>query len=147
MELAIVDSDTLSELARGHHSVTKRAEAYLEEHGRLTISAITLFERLRGYRAAISAGRPFHVQMRDFEAFVRTCVVLAVDEQVADVAATLWSKVGKKKRRAIGDLLIAATANVHGCSLITRNQRDFRAIAAAGGIELMLVDWSRPIRA
>src|SRR5436190_16926645 len=108
MEIAIVDSDTLSELARGHSWVLRRAATYLEEHGRLTISAVTLFERLRGYQAAIAGGKPFQVQMQQFEAFAKTCVVLSVDERVADIAATLWSRVGRKKRRAIGDLLIAA---------------------------------------
>ena len=37
----LLDSDTLSELSRGHAKVTARARAYLEEHGRLTISAVT----------------------------------------------------------------------------------------------------------
>jgi len=55
---ALLDSDTLSELSRGHPKVTARARAYLEEHGRLMISAVSVFERLRGYRAAILLGKP-----------------------------------------------------------------------------------------
>ncbi len=39
---ALLDSDTLSELSRGHAKVTARARAYLEEHGRLTLSSSTV---------------------------------------------------------------------------------------------------------
>ena len=62
----LLDSTTLSELSRGHANVTARARAHLEEHGRLTIRAVSIFERLCGYRAAILPGKPFEAHLRQF---------------------------------------------------------------------------------
>jgi predicted nucleic acid-binding protein len=139
----LLDSDTLSELSRGHATVTGRARGYLERHGRLTISAVTVFERLRGYRAAIARSRPFEPQLRQFEALARACIVLPMDEQVADVAATIWAHLGVRLRRSLGDILIAATASVHGLPLVTRNRRDFERMATADGVDLTLRDWTK----
>jgi hypothetical protein len=45
LEPVVLDTDTLSELSRGNAVVRARAAAYLAEFGRLTITAITVFER------------------------------------------------------------------------------------------------------
>ncbi len=78
-EPVVLDTDTLSELSRGNILVKARAVSYLAEFGRLTITAVTVFERLRGYRAAIRAGKPFERQLQAFEALVANCVVLPFD--------------------------------------------------------------------
>jgi hypothetical protein len=44
----VLDTDTLSELCRGNLKVRTRAAAYLHSYGRLTTTAVTVFERLRG---------------------------------------------------------------------------------------------------
>lgn len=139
----LVDSDTLSELSRGRERVVQRARDYLKRHGRLTISAISVFERLRGYHLALRTGKPFEPQLRQFETFVATCRVLAVDVAVARRAAHIWAALPARSRSAAGDILIAATAVACGLSLVTRNRRDFERIAALEGIELQLVDWTR----
>ena len=54
------------------------------------MSAVTIFKRLRGCRLAIRQGKPFEAHMRRFEAFASTCLVLPVDEAVADLAASIW---------------------------------------------------------
>lgn len=123
--------------------VTARARVYLEEHGRLTISAVSIFERLRGYRAAILLGKPFDVHLRQFEMFAAACLVLPVDSRVADRAATIWARIGARKRQAIGDILIAATASAAGLPLVTRNRRDFEQMAALEGIDVELLDWTK----
>ncbi len=140
---ALLDSDTLSEVSRGHRRITARAQDYLQRHGRFTISAITVFERLRGYRRAIRAGKPFEEHLRRFEMLAASCIVLPVDALVADRAASLWAGVGPRLRRAIGDLLIAATASVHHLPLVSRNRRDFELMRKIEGIELTLIDWNR----
>jgi predicted nucleic acid-binding protein len=99
---ALLDSDTLSELSRGHAKVTERSLAYQEDHGRLTVSAVSIFERLRGYRAALFLGKPFDAHLRQFEMFAATCLVLPVDSRVADRAATIWARLNDRKRQAIG---------------------------------------------
>jgi predicted nucleic acid-binding protein len=124
---ALLDTDTLSEISR-----------------RFTISAITVFERLRGYRSAIAVGRPFQRQLQAFEGLVQACVVLPVDEMAADVAATIWSGSARKARQGLGDLLIAAVAVARQLPLVTRNRRDFEAFAKVSGTRLSLIDWTKP---
>jgi predicted nucleic acid-binding protein len=139
---ALIDSDTLSEISRGHVRVSARAKQYLERHGRFTISAVSVFERLRGYQSALRAGKPFELQLQQFRAFVACSRVLAVDAAVADWAARIWAGLPARARAALGDILIAATAINHVLPLITRNRRDFERITALEGIQLELVDWA-----
>lgn len=139
--LALLDSDTLSEIARGHPKVIARARDYLTRHGRFTISAVTVFERLRGYRAALRDGKPYQAQLQQFEALVAACVVLPFDDAAAGHAARAWAAVGQRARRALGDVLIAGIAAANGLLLVTRNRRDFKPIAdALPGLELS--DWA-----
>jgi hypothetical protein len=139
----LLDCDTLSELSRGHPKVTERARAYLLANGRLTISAVSLFERLRGYRAALRLGKPFEAQLRQFQLFAAECIILPVNAAVADQAATIWAELGARRRTALGDILIAATASVHGLRLVTRNRRDFEPMVKSSGIDVALLDWTK----
>jgi predicted nucleic acid-binding protein len=116
------------------------------DFGRFTISAITVFERLRGYHSAILAGKPFQRQLQAFEGLVQTCVVLPIDELAADIAATIWSGSARKARQGLGDILIAAVAVSRQLPLVTRNRRDFSEFANAAGAKLSLVDWAKPAR-
>jgi tRNA(fMet)-specific endonuclease VapC len=142
-EPVLLDSDTLSELSRGHSKVVAAARAYLTVHGRLTISAITVFERLRGYRSAIDGGKPYEEHERQFRALVATCRVLPVDLDVADHASGFWAQLGVRKRKALGDLLIAATASANDIPLVTRNRKDFAPMTKLLGSRLRLADWTR----
>jgi len=141
-KVVVLDSDTLSEISRGHQAVTKRAQSYLKRHGRFTVTAITVFERLRGYRAALRDGKPYAAHLRQFEAFIASCIVLPMDTRSADVAATIWAGLSAKRQRALGDILIAAVTAANGLTLVTRNQRDFTPIAAIKNVNLPLADWS-----
>lgn len=141
---AVLDTDTLSELSRGNPRVRERALAYLSACGRLTITAVTVFERLRGYRAAIRAGKPYERQLLAFEALVAQCVVLPFDQAAAGVAAEIWSAATRAQRRQLGDVLIAGIAVSRQLALVTRNRRDFERLAQAAGLVLRLDDWSRP---
>ena len=107
---------------------TERALSYLAEFGRLTITAITVFERLRGYRAAIRAGKPFERQLQAFEALAANCVVLPFDQEAASVAADMWSASARSRRRQLGDILIAAVAVSRQIALATRNKWDFQQL-------------------
>jgi tRNA(fMet)-specific endonuclease VapC len=145
-EPVVLDTDTLSELSRGNPLVKERALSYLAEFGRLTITAVTVFERLRGYRVAIREGKPYEWQLRTFEALVANCVVLPFDQEAAIVAADIWSSVARSQRQHIGDILIAAVAVSRQLPLVTRNKRDFERISHTAGVDLRLVDWSRASR-
>ncbi len=141
-EPVVLDTDTLSELSRGNTLVKARAVSYLAEFGRLTITAVTVFERLRGYRAAIRAGKPFERQLQAFETLVANCVVLPFDQEAAAVAADIWSASTRSQRRKLGDILIAAVAVSRQIPLATRNRRDFQHLTKASGVNLRLVDWT-----
>ena len=141
--VVVLDSDTLSELSRGNTKVRAHAAQYLQEHGALTITAVSVFERLRGYRVALVEGKPFEEHLRKFHALVTTCRVLPVDETVAEHAATIWAGLSRKARRALGDILIAATASAFDLPLVTRNRRDFVPMTRIEGVRLSLLDWTR----
>jgi len=145
-EPAVLDTDTLSELSRGSPRVSERAMEYLADFGRLTITAVTVFERLRGYRVAIRDGKPFERQTQAFEALVANCVVLPFDEEAASVAAEIWSAVARRDRQQLGDLLIASIAMSRQIPLVTRNKRDFERLSKASGLDLRLLDWSEARR-
>jgi predicted nucleic acid-binding protein len=142
-EPVVLDTDTLSELSRGNPHVSERVRAYVSDVGRLTITAVTVFERMRGYRAALRAGKPYEWQMRRFEVLVATCIVLPFDQEAARVAADIWSSLSRRHRLELGDILIAAIAISRQLPLVTRNKRDFERLSKASGIDLRLLDWSR----
>lgn len=139
----VLDTDTLSELSRGNPVVQKRALDYLAGFGRLTITAITVFERLRGYRLAIREGKPFERQLQAFEALAANCIVLPFDQEAASVAAEIWAGTTRSQRQHLGDILIAAIAISRQIPLVTRNRRDFERITKAAGTDLRLLDWSK----
>ena len=139
----ILDSDMLSLLSRGNPQVTTHARAYLERQGRLTITSVTVFERLRGYRAALRLGKPFELQLRNFEVLVANSVVLPLDSGAADQAARIWAALSGRARHGFGDILIAGIASAWGRPLVTRNRRDFQPIAALEFTNLTLLDWSK----
>ncbi|MBI4304755.1 MAG: PIN domain-containing protein [Chloroflexi bacterium] len=138
----VLDTDTLFELSRGNTLVKARAVSYLAEFGRLTVTAITVFERLRGSRAAIRAGKPFERQLQAFEALIANSVVLPFDQDAAAVAADIWSASRGRQRRQLGDILIAAVAVSRQIPLATRNRRDFQRLTDVSGVNLHLVDWT-----
>jgi predicted nucleic acid-binding protein len=138
----LLDTDTLSELSRGNAAVHARAKVYLAAFGRLTISSVTVFERLRGYRQALLAGKPFHAQLQAFRTLVRNCVVLPFDEEAADVSASIWEACTRSQRQELGDILIAGIAVARQIPLVTRNSRDFEALGKAAAVNLRLADWS-----
>ncbi|HYX23713.1 MAG TPA: PIN domain-containing protein [Thermoanaerobaculia bacterium] len=142
-EPVVLDTDTLSELSRGNRLVKERALAYLTDFGRLTITAVTVFERLRGYRVAIRDGKPFERQLQAFETLVANCIVLPFDQEAASIAANIWSGATRSQRQQLGDILIAAVAVSRQLPLVTRNKRDFEQLSRASGVDLRLVNWAK----
>jgi predicted nucleic acid-binding protein len=141
-EPVLLDTDTLSELSRGNATVSALAQAYLRAFGRLTISSVTVFERLRGYRQAIRGGKPFHRQLQAFESLVQNSVVLPFDENAAAVSAAIWAACSRAQRQHLGNILIAGIAVARQIPLATRNRRDFEALGKCSDVSLRLVDWT-----
>jgi predicted nucleic acid-binding protein len=130
-DVAILDSDTLSQVSRGQPAVVARARAYLSRRGRFTVTAVSVFERLRGYRAAIRS----ELQLRQFEAFVAP-----LDATAADLAAGIRAALGSRARRAVGDIWIAAIAAVHRSSPAT----DATSSPLPGSTSSACASWTGP---
>ena len=60
------------------------------------------------------------------EDFIRSAEVYPLTDTIADCAIHLRRTYGVK----LPDAVIAATAMVHGCVLVTRNERDFSGICS-----------------
>lgn len=85
---------------------------------------ITRYEILRGLKAK-SATR----QIREFDELCQNSIVLPLSDEIVVRAADVFA--GLRKQGAIiddGDILIAATAQVHDLVLITNNLAHFRRI-------------------
>jgi predicted nucleic acid-binding protein len=139
-DVVCLDTDTLSAVARGHARASRRAEAYLARHGRLTFTAITVAERLRGYHAALRAGKPFASHLAEFERVVATSAVLPLDVAAGSLAGRIAAALGRRSFNC--DVLIAASAAAHGLPLVTRNRGGFAAVASLSFVALRLLDWT-----
>jgi len=136
MDEALLDTDILSEvLKRKNQRVLVKARLYLATHQRLSFSAITFYEIIRGLYAKQSR--------RQVAAFLNTAGtsnIFAVDVPVLTRAGELWAQA-----RADGhphddaDLIIAATALEHRRVLVTGNTPHFAWISG-----LRLEDWRLP---
>ncbi len=88
MELALIDTDILSEVLKARNAnVLQHASAYLTQHGRLGFSAMTLYEMLRGLRAAKAIR-----QLRSFTEMSESSDVIPITIATLDRAASLWAE-------------------------------------------------------
>jgi tRNA(fMet)-specific endonuclease VapC len=121
----LLDSDTLSEIIKGRDVATQRqAQEYLIRNERFQFSIITRYEILRGLKAK-GAFR----QIQGFDELCQDSIVLALSDEIVVRAAEVFAAL--RKQGAIidhGDILIAATAQVHDLMLITNNLAHFRRI-------------------
>ena len=126
----LVDTNVLSE------TVKPRPNAgvlrWLEQHPVFSISAITLeelafgIERLEGKRRALLYEWLARLRAEPAPAIV------GVSEEVALAAGRLRARRERSgKRVAQADMLIGASALVHGLTLVTRNVADFEGCGIA----------------
>lgn len=122
---ALLDTDTLSAVMRGAPPlVVTRAREYLTEHRAFTFSIITRYEILRGLRAKNAVAQ--------LQAFDRLCTGSEI-VPLTDAAVVKASEIYAELRRRgapIGDadVLIAASALVHGLAVVTNNEGHFKRI-------------------
>jgi tRNA(fMet)-specific endonuclease VapC len=110
----------------------RNAVAYLKAHQQFSFSAITRYEVMRGLKSK-AASR----QLQQFQTFCQHSTILQLSDAIFDRAGDLWvatHSVGRPKGDA--DLLIAATALIHGFTLVTGNVNDFAWIPG-----LTIEDW------
>jgi len=116
----LIDTNVASELLRPrpHPGVID----WLSSQSSLAISAICVHESIFG----LTQKRHFSL-LDAYEDFLgKYCTVLPVDDPIARKAGTLRGNLACRRFvRSLPDMLIAATAQHHNLTLVTRNTRDF----------------------
>jgi predicted nucleic acid-binding protein len=112
--------------------VEQNAAIYLAEYAQFAFSAITHYEIVRGllWRKAIR-------KLSAYRIFAEQSIVVPLSQEIFERAAELWAegrRNGKPHRDA--DLIIAATALLHGRVLVTGNTPHFDWISG-----LALANW------
>jgi predicted nucleic acid-binding protein len=116
----LVDTNVLSELSR--RTPNAGVVAWAGTVSTVALSAVTLEEIFYGL-----AWRPNPRIQSWLEGFLAShCVVRPVTAEIARIAGQLrGSLAARGEPRTQADMLIAATAQVEGLTLVTRNERDF----------------------
>ncbi|HEX2689321.1 MAG TPA: type II toxin-antitoxin system VapC family toxin [Kofleriaceae bacterium] len=117
----LVDTNVLSELARPRPD--PRVVDWAGGLSMVILSVVTIEEVFFGLSAKSSP----RIE-RWFEDFLESdCRILEITTPIARHAGVLRGQLAKRGRlRAQADMLIAATAALHGLTLATRNERDFK---------------------
>ena len=133
----ILDTDILSELGKGVNiTVLNHATSYLDEHGKLTFTSISVYEQLYGF-ALKKATR----QTERFLDLVAAHEELVPDKRDYRLAAAIRASM-QLAGTSIGshDPIIAACAVNRDLPLITGNTRHHGFIRDAG-YALQLLNW------
>lgn len=121
---AVIDTDILSAILRGNALATERARSYVDTHRQLTFSILTRYEALRGLLAKKAA--------RQLIAFDQLCAasrVLPLTDAIVVQGAAIYADLSRRGQLVSdADILIAATALVHGLTVVTNNEEHFRRI-------------------
>ena len=130
MERYALDTNTLSYYMRRQGQVVDRLHALSPRQ--VILPAVVVYEVNFGLR---KAGR--RDALDAFARMVQAAVVLDFDAEAADHAARIRLHL-EAQGTPIGqpDLLIAATARRHGCTLVTHNTREFARVP-----DLKIEDW------
>lgn len=131
----LLDTDTLSAVMRGTPPVLAKAHDYLAEHGSFTFSIITRYEILRGLKAKNAI-----VQLRAFDRFCAGSQIVPLTDEAVVKASDIYAEL-RRRGEPIGDadVLIAASALVHGLAVVTNNEDHFKRISS-----LVVENWFRP---
>ena len=121
----LLDTDTVSLLRRRDRFPSVSAWMAARPLEAMFLSVVTLAEIETGIQSAGRRDARFAADLRDWvERIVRVDFagrLLPVDAQTAMVWGQLAARIGNREN----DLLIAATAQVHGLTVVTRNTRHF----------------------
>ena len=133
MDLALLDTDILSEVLKQRNPiVVRRAADYLIQYGAIAFSIVSRYEIVRGLKEKNAT-----TLLPRFDTICQHSLLLPADDAVFERAADLWVEARRRGHPvADADLLIAATALLYKRSLATGNTAHFAWIAG-----LALEDW------
>lgn len=121
--MQLADTNIVSELMRKRPDAGALAwrEMMDATHGKMIISAVTVDEIMYGLARKQDAGLQAW-----FDGFLGRNEVLPVTQAIAYRAGEMRANFARRGVvRSQADMLIAATAQVHALTLVTRNVRDF----------------------
>ena len=125
-----LDTNTVSYYMRQEGQVVARIQAHAPQH--IALPSLVVYELNYGLRRA---GR--RQALDALGKLVETVAVLDFDLEAADHAARIRVELEARGTPiSSADLLIAATARRHGCTLVTHNTREFERVP-----ELSVEDW------
>jgi len=117
--LLIVDTDILIDVSRHVEQAIDTLDGYFESHV-VAISVITQLELMLGCE-----------NKREFEnldEFLKRFELIDVSTSISQKSVDLFKSFRLSHGVMIADMLIAATALEYECSLVSKNQKDFRFI-------------------
>ncbi len=122
--MQLIDTNIVSELMRRQPAesvVTWLAQSSTAAGAQLAVSVVTVDEILVGLTR-----RPRANSLAMFNQFVANNLVLDITETISRRAGEMRGLLSVRGQvRSQADMLIAATAQVHALTLVTRNVRDF----------------------
>ena len=130
----LLDTNIISLLIRRDSATTAKARNYTTTHQQFTISIITRFEILRGFKASGASAK-----LALFEQFCEANMVLPLSDEIVVTASDIYADL--YRRGALisdADILIAATAITHGLVMVTDNEKHFDRIP-----DLQIENWAR----
>jgi tRNA(fMet)-specific endonuclease VapC len=130
---ALLDTNIISLLIR-RDTATASARQYRAAHSQFTISIITRFETLRGFKASGAAAK-----LAWFEKFCNLNKVLPLTDDIVVQASDIYADLYRRGSLIPdADILIAATALVNGLVMVTDNRKHFDRIPG-----LQIENWAR----
>jgi len=121
--MILLDTNVLIEILKGNQTTVRKIESFEETIALSSISAMELFY-----------GALDKKELKKLEQFIALFHTIHLDEEISVYALNLIKKYAKSHGLDIPDSLIASTALVQHCRLMTYNQKDFRYI---DGLELL----------
>lgn len=125
MKYVIVDTDILIDFTKGETDSLLTLNR-LGKNNELLISVMTKFEILVGAR---NKG-----EFKELESFINTYQIVDFTASITSEAISLLRKYRLSHGLLVADSLIASTALILNCPLITKNQKDFKFIS---GLDLL----------
>ena len=120
----ILDTDILSAIMRKNPVAIPKARTYLAEYDQFTLSMITRYEILRGLKVKGATK-----QATVFDRFCARNVILPLTDDAVVKAAEIYADLsGRGELIGDADILIAASALVHGVGIVTNNEDHFERI-------------------
>lgn len=117
----LLDTNVLSELIKPRPNAGVRT--WFDQIERASVSVVTVEEIEYGF-----AWKPRPAPLRTYiDGLLELCDILPVTRAIAERAGSMRGTLqAEGSTRSAADMFIAATAQVHALTLVTRNTRDFR---------------------